>query len=347
MRVAIIISRICQLGPVIVIQNIVNSLSDNPDIKIKVFYLDKDVDTEMLFKVPVERLIRSEFCFSEFDIVHTNGIRPDLFTWINRRKIKYHISTIHNFVFEDLSFTYNRLISSVFGNIWLILWKRSDRLVCVSNTMRSYYETWFSSSKLEVIHNGVSDNDNRILPDEEVINAVKGFRSNGLKVLGSAGMLSKIKGIEQVLYLLNNNREFAFVLIGDGKELHNLRSLTAKLNISDRVYFCGFRRNAVSYFKYFDYFIMPSRSEGFGLALIEAVQQKVPVICSDIPVFRELFNKEEVTFFKLDNSESLVVALNEAKMDGSKKASLAYSKYLNFYTDKHMSQKYLELYQSA
>lgn len=300
----------------------------------------------MHFSVPVARLNRSEFCFSEFDIVHTNGIRPDFFAWVNRKKIKFHISTIHNFVFEDLAFSHGRLISFIFGNLWIRLWKRSDKLVCVSNTMRRYYESWFPISKLEVIHNGISDSDDSIVPDSEILNSLTRFRLKGLKVLGSAGIMTKIKGFEQVLYLLQRNKEIALVLIGDGKELQNLNRLAEKLNISDRILFAGFKPNAVLYFNNFDFFIMPSRSEGFGLSLVEAVQQKVPVICSDISVFKELFNREEVTFFKLDDLYSLDEALREASNTGSKKTESAYSRYRNYYTDKQMSVKYLELYQS-
>ncbi len=92
---------------------------------------------------------------------------------------------------------------------------------------------------------------------------------------------------------------------------------------------------------------MPSRSEGFGLALIEAVQQKVPVICSDIEVFKELFNNDEVTFFRLDNKNSMIDALKEVSESGSKKAALAYSGFKNKYADILMAERYNELYHSA
>ena len=103
----------------------------------------------------------------------------------------------------------------------------------------------------------------------------------------------------------------------------------------------------MNYFRYFDFFVMPSRSEGFGLALIEAVQQKVPVICSDIEVFKELFNCDEVTFFKLEDRSSLIEAMKAAKETGRGKVDLAYARYQNNYTDRHMAKRYYELYQSA
>ncbi len=78
---------------------------------------------------------------------------------------------------------------------------------------------------------------------------------------------------------------------------------------------------------------MPSRSEGFGLALIEAIQQKIPVICSDIEVFKELFSEKEITFFKLDDTISLKKALETALKIGKQKVELAYSRYINNYTE--------------
>jgi glycosyltransferase involved in cell wall biosynthesis len=347
MRVAIIIPRLEELGPVKSIQSLVNSLCGIEKLQIKVFYLDKPVDPRIKMMVPGERLDPGNFRFGDYDIIHTNGIRPDLFAFINRKKIKYHISTIRNFVFDDLTFTYNRLVSLIFGNVWLILWRRADKLVCVSEAMKSYYKKWFSSSKLEVIYNGISETDNSLMADDDIIQIIGGFRSKGLKVIGCAGILTKRKGIDQILNVLAEEKEFSLVIIGKGKKLFSLQRLAKKLKISDRCLFCGFRSNAVIYFRYFDFFAMPSRSEGFGRTLIEAVQQKVPVICSDIEVFKELFNNDEVIFFKLGKLNSLTEALKVAKETGSTKVELAYSRYQNNYTDRIMAKRYYDLFLSA
>ena len=347
MKVAIILSRIDQLGPVKVIQALVNSLSGIEKLQINVFCFDNTIDPQVKMKVPVELLNPRRFHFCDYDIIHTNGIRPDLFAYINRRKIKYHISTVHNFLFDDLTLTYNRVISSIFGNIWLILWKRADKLICVSNAMKNYYTRWFTLSKLEVIYNGIAEVDNSIIPDNDVIQSIDGFRSKGLKVIGTIGILTRRKGIDQILNLLAEEKEFALVVIGNGKELVELQRLALKMGIQKRCLFCGFRSYAVNYIKYFDFFVIPSRSEGFCLALIEAVQQKVPVICSDLAVFQELFNCGEVIFFKLDDKDSLAYALRTAKEIEKNKVDLAYARYKSSYSDRLMAKKYFELYQSA
>jgi L-malate glycosyltransferase len=346
-RIAIIIPRLEALGPVIVIQNLVNSLPVTGSLSVKVFYMDKKIDKNLFLSVPVENLDPQKFIYTDFDIIHTNGIRPDLFGYLNRGKIKYHISTLHNFVFEDLEYTYNKLVSCLIGNLWLLLWKRADKLICISNSMKTYYSKWFSSSKLEVIHNGIIETDKDLLPDNDVNQSIIDFKSRGLKVVGCAGILTRRKGFDQILHLVASDHSMATVIIGDGRELTHLKHLSESLDISDRCEFCGFRNNAVVYFKYFDLFIMPSKSEGFGLALIEAVQQNIPVICSDIAVFKELFNDNEVTFFKLGDQRSLAAAIKVVSETGHKKTGPAYTKYVNHYKAEIMAGKYYELYGSA
>ena len=132
-----------------------------------------------------------------------------------------------------------------------------------------------------------------------------------------------------------------------GKNVMDLLHLTEKLKITDRCIFTGFKENAVNYFRHLDFFLMPSRSEGFGLALIEAAQQKIPIICSNLKVFTELFNTEEVTFFELDNLTSLSDAFKISLENGKKKADLAYTRYLNHYTASRMAMQYYDLYKSA
>jgi L-malate glycosyltransferase len=344
LKVAIIIPRLEQLGPVKAIQALVNALHTFEDIVIEVFYIDKKIDSHIKILAPVFLLDSKHFCFNEYDIIHTSGIRPDFFAFINRRKIKCHISTIHNYVFDDLRYSYNRLFSWIFGNIWLILWKKADKLVCVSGELKNYYSNWFSSGKLAVIHNGISDPENSQLPEIDVLQTINNFKSRGLKVLGVAGILTKRKGVDQLFPLLAEEKSYALIIIGSGKELSNLKKIAKKMGISDRVEFCGFRSNAVQYFRHFDFFTMPSRSEGFGLALIEAVRQKVPVICSDLPVFKELLSTSEATFFKLEDITSLTQALRTSMELGKKKADLAYARYQSQYTDRIMAKKYYDLY---
>ena len=347
MRIAVLIPKLMHLGPIRVVEYLVNALKNEQDLQITVFYLDDFVKPDVTLTVKTEKFRKKSFCFADFDLVQTNGIRSDLIAFLNRRKIHYHISTIHNFVFEDLYYSYNRLISWIFGFLWLILWYRSDKLVCLTSAMKNYYERWFSSSRLEVINNGIPEFMDTQVADNDIVNVISSFRASGLKIIGTACVLTKRKGIDQVLRLVAAKPDYAFVVIGDGKELTNLKRMTQRLQIFNRCFFSGFRSNAATYFPYFDFVILSSRSEGFGLALIEAVQKRVPVICSDINVFQELFTEEEVTFFRLDDQHSLMNAIDSATKIGRQKTEKAYARYQTHYTDIIMAKGYKSLYQSA
>lgn len=347
MRVAIVISRLDRYGPVVIIKNLVNALKSVDDLKFTVFYLEGAPDPELMQGISTEKLDRRNFNFDQYDIIHTHGIRPDLYAFLHRKKIKYHISTIHNFVFEDLRFRYIRIVSWIFGNIWLILWRRADKLVCVSNSLKSYYLKWLPDSKLEVICNGISDADNSVPVDHKVIEVIERFHGKGLRVAGFTGNLSAIKGIDLLLPLIDREKGIGLVIIGDGSEMQELIRLSKIYQIEERCVFCGYLTNAGACLKHFDLFIMPSRSEGFGLAMLEAVQQKIPVICSDIVVFRELFKNDEVTFFNLEDAESFSIALKTAITEGNHKTEMAYKHYIENYTADTMAKHYRDIYLMA
>jgi glycosyltransferase involved in cell wall biosynthesis len=327
------------------VKALTDSLSESGK-SVRLYYIDEHIDPDLDFKVPVERLNPRKFPFEDFEIVHTNGLRPDFFAYINRNKIKYHISTAHSFIFEDLTYTYNRIISFLFGNIWLIIWKRADRLVCVSDSLRQYYQKWLPADKLSFIYNGVPELKSVDCQDDIIRETIGRFHSDGLKVIGSACNLNKTKGIDHILHLIAEDKKLGLIVIGHGKEYDHLKRLAANLKINERCFFSGFRSNARRYFKYFDLFIVPSRTEGFSLALVEAVEQRIPVVCSDLRVFQEMFSSNEVTFFSLSDKTSLLKAVNEAVATGMEKTALAWAGYRNKFTSRAMADNYLELYQS-
>ena len=57
--------------------------------------------------------------------------------------------------------------------------------------------------------------------------------------------------------------------------------------------------------------MFPSLYEGFGLPLLESLENNCPIVCSDIPVFREILDDNAI-FFKPDDYESLIFSLEKA-----------------------------------
>lgn len=102
----------------------------------------------------------------------------------------------------------------------------------------------------------------------------------------AVGRLSEQKGFDVLIkahaLALNQGAPFHHVLIaGEGPDLTKLKALAAELGVSDTVTFPGFVSNPLSLMKQADLFVLPSRWEGFPLALCEAVLLGVPTIASD------------------------------------------------------------------
>lgn len=93
------------------------------------------------------------------------------------------------------------------------------------------------------------------------------------------------KGIDFLLRALANLREYDWILtlMGSGPEQANLERLADRLHIRERVCFLPNQTNreAVAQIAENDLFILPSRFDGWGAVVNEALMCGVPVICSD------------------------------------------------------------------
>lgn len=89
-----------------------------------------------------------------------------------------------------------------------------------------------------------------------------------------------------------------------------LDSLVNELGLADKVRWLGFVSEAqlVEYYQGAKAFVTASRDEGFNIPPLEAMACDIPVICSDIPVHRELFDGA-VMFFPPESHETLAVVL--------------------------------------
>lgn len=110
-------------------------------------------------------------------------------------------------------------------------------------------------------------------------------------VFGAVGRLVESKGFELLIAAFAQAREqfplMQLAILGDGPLRGHLEAQAKALGVSDSIRFCGHREDLMRLYPAFDWLLVPSRSEGLGLVLQEAVVSRVPVICSDLPVFRE------------------------------------------------------------
>ncbi len=93
---------------------------------------------------------------------------------------------------------------------------------------------------------------------------------------------------------------------GDNKVLLKIEKYIMEHNLFDSILMPGYinKNKALYFYNNSLMYVFPSIDEGFGIPLIEALKLKVPVICSDIPIFREIAD-DSVIYFKKNNEEDL------------------------------------------
>jgi len=347
MKIAFIVPSLSQRGPIIVVRDIVDKIICKGEDEICVFYFDDII--ELKFSCEVKRIeFTKKINFDDFDIIHSHGIRPDLYVFINKIlgniKRAKTVSTLHQYNYIQLKFELkNKWKAYIASNLWNLFLSKHDLIICLSRDMKKYYESqiFINSNKLRYVYNGRPNLKlNNFNSSYEIFNKIP----KDYIVLGTSCLITKRKGLEQVIKVLPDMPNLYFVIVGNGEEEKELKFLTHSLNVENRCVFLGFQKNPIEYYKYFDIFILPSRAEGFPLSLIEAASAKKAIIVSNLDVFKEIFTENEVSFFTLDNLEDLKNKIIYTYNNKINFENNVYKAFLDKYTSDIMANNYLRLY---
>ena len=154
-----------------------------------------------------------------------------------------------------------------------------------------FIPNWLPSVSPNVKERAKLRSELNISPSTFTIGAVARFvDSKGIDVL-IEGFKSKISG------------NAALVLIGSGSEEAALRQLA---ETDPRIYFCGYRSDVRNVLMEFDLFVSSSREEPFGLAILEAMHARLPIVAT----------KTEGARLLLADRPDRLVAINDAQALG-------------------------------
>jgi glycogen(starch) synthase len=163
--------------------------------------------------------------------------------------------------------------------------------------------------KVEVVYNAVEINGNGF--DEEKYKIHKDE-----KIVLFLGRITMQKGPEyflaaakKVLEVMDNVK---FVMAGSGDMIRRTIEMAASMGIGHKVLFTGFLRGAdvERVFKMADLYVMPSVSEPFGIAPLEAMSHDVPVIVSKQSGVSEILNHAlKVDFWDINEMANKIIAV--------------------------------------
>jgi len=229
------------------------------------------------------------FCRKEgFDVVICNRFKPvNMMLQLNRwLKIPLCIGISHGFGEYD-RFYRRRQTERLIDRHW--------QFVGVSPAVKQYLidcKCGFTEQNTHAITNAID-----ILQAESLQHSRDKARellglSTDARLVGALGRLVPVKGhthlIKAFAALKDKYPHAQLAIIGAGREQQKLQAEIDQLGLSGRAHLLGFKENALQYVRAFDIWAMPSLAEGLGLALLEGMSGRLPVIASSVPAMLPL-----------------------------------------------------------
>jgi len=158
----------------------------------------------------------------------------------------------------------------------------SDAVTAVSESLRkSTFEHFKVNREIEVVPNFIVPNMDNMRVNEEMRSK---YATKDEVILCHISNFRKVKRVEDVIQVfakVNTKIKSKLILVGDGPERYHCEKLARELNLTDRIIFLGKLRDTVHVLQIADVFLLPSETESFGLAALEAMAESVPVISSN------------------------------------------------------------------
>jgi len=242
----------------------------------------------------------------EFDIIHTH----DWMTYpagiaAARLSGKPLLVQVHSTEFDRSGEHVNQMIYDIERQGM----HTADKIVAVSNFTKNIIIRHYgvAPEKVEVVYNGAECSNNissQAVPDKTD------------RVVLFLGRITMQKGPEyfiaaakKVLEIIDNVK---FVMAGDGDMMHQTIELAAELGIGNKVLFTHFLRgdDVDRIYQMAELYVMPSVSEPFGIAPLEALHHNVPVLISKQSGIAEvLAHALKVDFWDIDEMANKIVAV--------------------------------------
>jgi glycosyltransferase involved in cell wall biosynthesis len=167
-------------------------------------------------------------------------------------------------------------------------------------------------------------------------------------VFGAVGRLDRQKGFDVLVRafarLAREDDAVRLRIAGVGPERGRLSALAAREGVAGRVELAGFVEDVPAFLASLDVFVNPSRWEGFGLTLLEALAAGLPCIASRVDSLPEV-GGDFVTWTAPDDAEGLCAAMRRASSaPGPPVAAGRQRAYVGRFSQESMAERYLALY---
>ncbi len=191
---------------------------------------------------------------------------------------------------------------------------KSDGVTAVSDSLaKDTYNHFDIKKDIQVIPNFI---DFKRFRKSNKDHFKKAIAPNGERILTHVSNFRKVKRVEDVIHIFKavyDKVPSKLLLIGDGPERQPLEQLCREIGLCHEIRFLGKQDAVEELLAISDLFLMPSESESFGLAALEAMACEVPVISSNTGGIPEV-NIQGKTGFLSDVGNVEEMAVNAVKL---------------------------------
>jgi N-acetyl-alpha-D-glucosaminyl L-malate synthase BshA len=237
--------------------------------------------------VPYESALTSKLVdvamYEKLDILHVHYAIPHAsVAYMAKQILKSH--GIHLPIVTTLHGTDITLVGkdSSYEPVVTFAINQSDGVTAVSDSLRrDTYSNFKITKDVEVIPNFI---DLKRFSKKPKDHFRKAITPNGEKLVVHTSNFRKVKRVQDVVEVFDRVRKVLpakLLLIGDGPERHKIEEICREKELCDEIRFLGKQEMVEEVLSISDLFVMPSETESFGLAALEAMACQVPVISSN------------------------------------------------------------------
>ena len=263
---------------------------------------------------------------------------------------KYFIFTRHNS--EPFWPGGPRIISNLLSKF---VCKRASQGIAISNAVKNYLIKRGeipNDYTIDVVYYGFQKDSSTNSAGLNSITNLINSQSSNFKI-GTIGRLVPQKDYPTLLSAFSNVLEklpdAELYVVGEGYLQIELMELCKSLRVSSKVHWLGKTEYINEFLSKIDLFILPSKYEGFGLVLLEAMVAKKPIIAANNSAIPEVLGKAYEGLFSTGDAKALAQHINTAINDKSFSERLvkSYSSQLNSFKPSDMSKNVRNIYSKA
>jgi L-malate glycosyltransferase len=258
-----------------------------------IFYHEVEMATYPLFEFPLYTpALASKMVevakFEKLDIIHAHYAIPHATSAYLARQIigKENLKIVTTLHGTDITLVG---LEPSFQSVMKFSIEQSDGVTAVSRFLKEKTLTNYNIDKeIEVIPNFVDARKYQRVDSSDIRRSIA---PKGEKILVHVSNFRPVKRVQDVIRIFDLVRQklpAKLILIGDGPDRSACENLCREMDLCPHITFVGKQSELVPLLSASDLFLIPSQSESFGLAALEAMACELPVISSSVGGLPEL-----------------------------------------------------------